>query len=188
MRSDMFWLWSSFVTLFYLVSPRRCNHGVVQRNNQQGPRLRLPDRMVAAFDMTWYLMPFGSFAVFGAFFQRMLTDWLCLIVWKDAVDVVDWCQVTKAIERQLEQSLGLSAVWLVRIYSHLYTFVIIEKTGCIPKLRPLDNYCWHLMLPYHCSIFGYIQNCFWQRPSHHQAVPCRSQWNLRLVFQFCLCC
>ena len=136
-HSDMFWSRSSFVTLFYLVSPRRCNHPVVQRNNQQGPRLRLLDRMVAAFDMTWYdpVRFIGSrfiavFLVSLSFFSGIRTDWLCLIVWEDAVDAVDGCQVTKAIERQLEQSLGLSAVWLVRIYSHLSTMKQMVALSC----------------------------------------------------------
>ena len=133
-RSDVFWSRSSFVTLFYLVSPRRCNHPVVQRNNQQGPRLRLLDRMVAAFDMTWY-DAIRFIVSIWRFFQGMLTDWLCLIVWEDAVDAVDGCQVTKAIE----QAAGaVSGAFGGVACSHLFTFVIIEKTVCIPKLRPLD--------------------------------------------------
>ena len=79
-------------------------------------------------------MPFVFSASIWRFFQRMLTDWLCLIVWKDAVDVVDWCQVTKAIERQLVQSLGLLAVWLVRIYSRLSTLKQLVALSCCVHL------------------------------------------------------
>ena len=201
-HSDMFWSRSSFVTLFYLVSPRRCNHPVVQRNNQQGPRLRLLDRMVAAFDMTWYdpvrfigsrfIAVFGAFSTcFSIFFSGIRADWLCLIVWEDAVDAVDGCQVTKAIERQLEQSLGLSAVWLVRIYSHLSSLkklVALRSCGHL-----MSNYV-KLLLTFDAAIslfhirFGYIRiasdkgSAITKR--YHAAVNEISG----LFLQFCLFC
>ena len=144
--------------LFYLVSPRRCNHGVVQRNNQQGPRLRLLDRMVAAFDMTWCdaIRFIGSIWRFFqlvslSFFSGIRSDWLCLIVWEDAVDAVDGCQVTKAIE----QAAGaVSGAFGGVACSHLFTFVYIETTGCIVMLRSLDVkilvdiWCCHITVPY----------------------------------------
>ena len=121
--------------LFYVVSPRRCNHPAVQRNNQQGPRL-LWNRCYIFCDAICFV---GSiwrfFQLISLFVSVILTDWLCLLVCVDAVDAVDGYQVTKAIE----QAAGaVSGAFGGVACLHLFTFVNIETTGCILKLRSLD--------------------------------------------------
>ena len=64
-------------------------------------------------------------------------------------------KLQKQSSRQLVQPLGLSAVWLVRICSHLSSLKKLIAFRSCGHL--MSNYCWHLMLPYHCSIFGYIR-------------------------------
>ena len=187
--------------LFYVVSPRRCNHPVVQRNNQQGPRLLLEwllqslwchlfrwqylARMVA----TIFVMPFVSLAVVGAFFQLVslfvsviLTDWLCLLVCVDAVDAVDGYQVTKAIEQAAGE---VSGAFGGVACSHFFIFVSIGKLVAFWSRGHLIS---KSLLTFDAAIMVPYSDCFWQRHNHHQAVPCSSQWNLRLVFQFCLFC
>ena len=136
---------------------------------------------------TFFVMPFVSLAVSGAFFQLIslfvsviMTDWLCLLVCVDAVDAVDGCQVTKAIE----QAAGaVSGAFSGVACLNLFTFVNIEKLlafwSCghlISKSLPT----W--MLPYYGAIFVLLLTKAHLSPSGTMQQSMKSQACFSVLF------
>ena len=153
---------------------------------QQSTRSQAPPGMVAAF----FVMPFVSLAVSGAFFQLVslfvsviLTDWLCLLVCVDAVDAVDGCQVTKAVE----QAAGaVSGAFGGVACLHLFTFVYMST---LKKLVAFWS-CRHLiskslltcMLPYHGAIFALLLTKAHLSPSGTMQQSMKSQACFSVLF------
>ena len=82
-------------------------------------------------------------------------------------------KLQKQSSRQLVQSLGLSAVWLVRIFhigQHWKNWL-----HCHVAFTWCQNSCWHLMLPYHSSVFGLLLTKAQQSPSGTVQQSMKSQ-------------
>ena len=169
--------------LFYVVSPRRCNHPVVQRNNQQGPRL-LWNRCYIFCDTICFVGSIWRFfpTCFSICFCH--SDWLIVLAC-----LCRCCRCGRWISSCKSNRAGSwCSLWGFR-WCGLFAFVHIcqhwnnwlhSEVAVTWYRSPCWHGCCHIMAPY--------SDCFWQRHTYHQAVPCSSQWNLRLVFQFCLLC
>ena len=151
-------------------------------------------------------MPFGSLAVFGAFFNLFL---YCIFFL--AFRLIDCAWLFEKLRRccrccrcgrwmssyKSNRAGSWCSLWGFRRCG-LFAFIHIclywnNWLHCHVAFTWCQNYCWHLMLPYHGSVFGLLLTKAQQSPSgtvqqSMKSQACFSVLFVLFVFTFDCCC